>query len=55
MSYYKDIEVEITFLRTEEGGCRSPRISGYRPQFYYNGHSWDAIHTYIDADLVYPG
>ena len=53
--YRRDIEAEITFTRTEEGGRESPVSSGYRPQFYYDGHDWDAVHTYEDTELVYPG
>lgn len=49
------IEAEITFLNTAEGGRRTPALSGYRPQFYYGEQDWDAIHTYPDVELVYPG
>jgi elongation factor Tu len=42
-----DIEAEIYFLTTEEGGRMTPVFSGYRPQFYYDGHDWDAIQTYV--------
>lgn len=51
----KDIEVEMTFLTTEEGGRRTPTGSGYRPQFHYDDHDWDAIHEYIDVERVMPG
>ena len=53
--YTPDIEVQITFLSTEEGGRRTPARTGYRPQFYYDGKDWDAIHTYPDNELVHPG
>jgi translation elongation factor EF-Tu-like GTPase len=49
------VEATITFLRTEEGGRRTPASSGYRPQFYYEGENWDAIHYYPGMDQVYPG
>lgn len=55
MEYSKDIEVEMTFLKPEEGGHRIHVRSGYRPQFYYDNHNWDAIHTYIDTNEVYSG
>ena len=45
----------MTFLTTEEGGRRGPTFSGYRPQFYYDGHDWDAIHEYIEVEIVMPG
>jgi translation elongation factor EF-Tu-like GTPase len=54
-NYPKDIEVEMTFLRAEEGGRLTPAYSGYRPQFYYDGIDSAALHTYIDTDVVNPG
>ncbi len=51
----KDIEVEIEFLRHEHGGRGKPAFSGYRPQFFYNGNDWDAVHEYIGAEAVEPG
>ncbi|MBK9940612.1 MAG: hypothetical protein IPP13_03190 [Kouleothrix sp.] len=50
-----DIEAEITFLTTEQGGRKTPAFSGYRPQFYYDGHDWDAVHDYGDIAQVAPG
>jgi translation elongation factor EF-Tu-like GTPase len=50
-----DIETMITFLRTDEGGRRTPVMSGYRPQFYYDGEDWDAAHTYPGVEKVNPG
>ena len=32
-----------------------PAFTGYRPQFYYNGHDWDAPHIYPDVMQVNPG
>jgi elongation factor Tu len=55
MGYAKDIEVEITFLTPEDGGRHTPARQGYRPQFYYDGHDWDAAHTYIGTEEVQPG
>jgi elongation factor Tu len=49
-----DIEAEIYFLTTEEGGRNTPAISGYRPQFYYDEHDWDAVQDY-NVPEVYPG
>lgn len=51
----KDIEVEIEFLRHEHGGRETPAFSGYRPQFFYNGNDWDAVHKYIGTETVAPG
>ncbi|HET6262594.1 MAG TPA: elongation factor Tu [Chloroflexia bacterium] len=51
----RDIEVEITWLTGKQGGRVKPIFTGYRPQFYYDGRDWDAIHTYPDVELVIPG
>jgi len=53
--YPPDIEAEITFLPTEQGGRKGPAFSGYRPHFYYDGHNWDALHEYPDVERVLPG
>ncbi len=53
--YPPDIEAEITFLTSEEGGRKTPAYSGYRPQFYYDGHDWDAVQEYIGVFEVCPG
>ncbi|MGZ3602174.1 MAG: EF-Tu C-terminal domain-related protein [Ktedonobacterales bacterium] len=50
-----DIEVELTLLPTEQGGRQDPAFSGYRTQFYYDGHDWDAVHDYGEVDAVWPG
>jgi translation elongation factor EF-Tu-like GTPase len=51
----KDVEAEITLLPTEHGGRASAVRSNYRPQFYYAGHDWDAVHYYPDVVEVRPG
>ena len=50
-----DVEVEVTFLSAENGGRSRPVTSGYRPQFHYDGHDWDATQTYIGRNEVAPG
>lgn len=50
-----DIEAEIYFLTTEEGGRKTPAYSGYRPQFFYDGNHWDARQDYVGVSEVYPG
>ena len=50
-----DIEAVITFLTFEEGGRKTPVFSGYRPQFYYDGHDWDAAQNYVGVLEVHPG
>lgn len=54
-SYPPDIEANIRFLTPEEGGRHTPARSGYRPQFYYDGHDWDARQEYPDVEWVHPG
>jgi translation elongation factor EF-Tu-like GTPase len=51
----KDIEVQIEFLRSEHGGRKTAAFSGYRPQFFYNGQDWDAVHNYIGTETAEPG
>jgi translation elongation factor EF-Tu-like GTPase len=53
--YPPDIEAEITFVPTEQGGRKSPAISGYRPQFYFGGFDYDAEQEYPDVESVAPG
>lgn len=50
-----DIEAEITFLKTDEGGRESYAVTGYRPQFFYRGEHLDAIQEFVDKERVYPG
>ena len=40
---FHEIEAEIRYLTTEEGGRKHGVISGYRGQFYYGGD--DCIHS----------
>ena len=50
-----DIEATVTFLPTEHGGRQGYALSGYRPQFYYDGHDWDAAYHFADVERVEPG
>jgi translation elongation factor EF-Tu-like GTPase len=50
-----DVEAEISFVSTEQGGRQTPFSSGYRPQFHYGEEIWDAEHEYPDDDRVFPG
>jgi translation elongation factor EF-Tu-like GTPase len=50
-----DIEAQITYLTTQEGGKKNPAFTGYTPQFHYEGRDWDAVHRYPDVELVMPG
>jgi translation elongation factor EF-Tu-like GTPase len=55
MKIPRDIEAEIYFLTPAEGGRATPAFDHYRPQFYYDGHDWDARHVYPDVKQVNPG
>lgn len=50
-----DIEAQIYFLTTAEGGRSGPVRSGYRPQFFYDDHHWDAHQEYPEREWVGPG
>lgn len=49
-----DIEAEITFLTSAQGGRKSSAISGYRPNhdFGLDGMLNDASHEYINTQVV---
>lgn len=54
------VQAEIIFLSPEQGGRLTPTIANYyyRPQFYIDGHDYDAMHTYPDlkrGDQIQPG
>ena len=53
--YPPDIEAEITFVTTEQGGRKTSALSGYRPQFHYNGLDCAADQEYPDVESVAPG
>lgn len=52
-----DIEADIRFLSTDDGGRAHPVRSGYRPShdFGVDGMLNDAYHEYVDVDSVAPG
>ena len=45
----------MTVLTAAEGGRESPLMTGYQPQFTYDGLGWSARHTYIGTDRAAPG
>lgn len=49
------VEAEVHFLSANDGGRATPCTSGYRPQFFYEGRDWDAVHEYPDVAQVMPG
>ena len=46
-----ELEAEIYYLTTEEGGRKTAIHSGYRGQFSYDGHDWDAPQEFIDKEI----
>jgi translation elongation factor EF-Tu-like GTPase len=54
-SHDPDVEAEITFLRTDEGGRKGYVLTGYRPQFFYKGEDHVAVQEFVDKERVYPG
>ena len=40
---FHEVEAEIRYLRTEEGGRRTGVCSGYRGQFFYEGDDYDGF------------
>lgn len=56
MNRTPDIEAEISFLRTEDGGRHSPAFSGYRPHHKIReDYQTSGVHEYIDRDHIAPG
>ena len=55
MEHAPDIEAEITYLSTANGGRQGYVASGYRGQFHYDGHDWDAPQYFVESDRVEPG
>ena len=45
---YHEIEAEIRYLTTEEGGRRTGICSGYRGQFFYEGDDDDGSQYFPD-------
>ena len=43
-----EVEAEIRYLTTEEGGRETGEFSGYRGQFYYGGNDYDGFQFFPD-------
>lgn len=53
-----EIEAEIRYLTTEEGGRRHGVFSGFRGQFHYDGDDFDGFQFFpdvADGEMVEPG
>ena len=44
-----EIEAELRYLTTEEGGRKTGVFSGYRGQFYYGGNDYDGFQFFPDV------
>jgi translation elongation factor EF-Tu-like GTPase len=45
---FHEIEAEVRYLTTEEGGRKTGVCSGYRGQFWYEGHDYDGFQYFPD-------
>ena len=45
---FHEIEAEIRYLTTEEGGRKNGVLSGYRGQFHYDGNNYDGFQFFPD-------
>ena len=52
-----DFIASLTYLTSEEGGRKTPAISGYRPgiKFEFSDMQTSGAQTFIDRNIVYPG
>jgi len=50
-----ELEAEIYYLTSKEGGRKSAVRSGYRGQFHYDGKCFDAGQEFINKDICEPG
>jgi translation elongation factor EF-Tu-like GTPase len=52
-----DIEAEISFLSSEEGGRTKPAYTGFRPPIYYDDPEmgWDAMYDWGTEEPIQPG
>lgn len=56
MNRKPDVEAEVTFLSTEEGGRKTPIVSGYRPNHLIKpDYLTSGQHEYLDVNQVFPG
>ena len=46
-----ELEAEIYYLTSEDGGRKTAVCSGYRGQFHYDGRDWDAPQEFIDKEI----
>jgi elongation factor Tu len=54
-SDYHEIETEIRYLTTAEGGRQTGVASGYRGQFYYRGEDFDGFQyfpEFTDGEFI---
>jgi len=51
----RDVEAEVTFLPTGQGGRKGFALSGYHPQFYFECEDYDAIHENPDVQQAQTG
>ncbi|MDU1903700.1 MAG: hypothetical protein E6772_02860 [Dysgonomonas sp.] len=50
-----ELEAQVYYLTTQEGGRVTPVATGYRGQFYYDGNNYDAPQEFVDKETCSPG
>lgn len=45
-----ELEADIYYLTTSEGGRQTPVATSYRGQFHYDNHDWDAMQQFLDKE-----
>lgn len=50
-----ELEADIYYLTSEEGGRKNGVSNGYRGQLYYYGRDWDAAQVFVDKETCLPG
>ena len=50
-----ELEADIYYLTTDEGGRKTPVATSYRGQFHYDNHDWDAMQQFLDKEWCEPG
>ncbi|MBK8787541.1 MAG: hypothetical protein IPN43_13855 [Chitinophagaceae bacterium] len=50
-----ELEADIYYLTSDEGGRKTPVATSYRGQFRYDNHDWDAMQQFLDKEWCEPG
>ncbi len=50
-----ELEADIYYLTTQEGGNQNYVSTSYRGQFHYDNHGWAATQQFLEKDCCLPG